>query len=63
MNYYLGIDLGTSSTKTLLMDEAGTAVGISQCAYDIIKRRPEEAEQVLWIFIVSPAAVSVSGAV
>ena len=59
MNYYLGIDLGTSSTKTLLMDEAGTAVGISQCAYDIIKRRPEEAEQdmeLLWEAVKSTLA-------
>ena len=30
MNYFMGIDLGTSSTKTLIMDENGkTANGSS----------------------------------
>ena len=39
MNYYLGIDIGTSSVKSLLMDARGNIAGTSQIGYDIIKSR------------------------
>lgn len=45
MRYYLGIDLGTSSVKSLLMGEDGSVVGIRQKEYDIHKIRQEYAEQ------------------
>lgn len=45
MGYLLGIDVGTSSVKSLLMDENGTVVGIAQKEYDIIKLRQSWAEQ------------------
>ncbi len=51
MNYYLGIDVGTSSTKSLLMDAGGRIVGTAQIGYDIIKKELTYAEQdmeVLW---------------
>ena len=37
MNYYLGVDIGTSSVKSLLMDATGNIAGTSQIGYDIIK--------------------------
>lgn len=51
MNYYLGIDIGTSSTKTLLMDSIGTIIGTAQIGYDFAQPDFGYAEQdaeVLW---------------
>lgn len=45
MNYYLGIDLGTSSVKSLLMDAEGNVAGTSQIGYDIVKEQLQYAEQ------------------
>ena len=45
MNYYLGVDVGTSSVKSLLMDSEGKTVGTSQIGYDIIKEKLQYAEQ------------------
>lgn len=45
MGYLLGIDVGTSSVKSLLMDEDGTVAGIVQKEYDMIKPRQSWAEQ------------------
>ena len=45
MNYYLGIDIGTSSVKSLLMDARGNIAGTSQIGYDIIKSSLKHAEQ------------------
>ena len=45
MNYYLGVDVGTSSVKSLLMDSGGKTVGTSQIGYDIIKEKLQYAEQ------------------
>ena len=45
MNYYLGVDVGTSSVKSLLMDGCGRTVGTSQVGYDIIKEKLQYAEQ------------------
>ena len=45
MRYLLGIDLGTSSVKSLLMDEQGGIVGTAQRGYDIKKTRQDYAEQ------------------
>ncbi|MBQ1378205.1 MAG: hypothetical protein IIY77_09555, partial [Lachnospiraceae bacterium] len=35
MNYYLGLDLGTGSIKTVLFDEAGNAVCSSAREYPL----------------------------
>ena len=51
MRTYLGIDLGTSSVKSLLMNENGKMIGSAQREYDIIKPEQTWAEQdmhVLW---------------
>lgn len=45
MNYYLGIDIGTSSVKSLIMDAEGRITGTSQTGYDIIKSCMKYAEQ------------------
>ena len=45
MQYYIGIDLGTSSVKSLLMEEGGRAVDTAQEGYDIIKQEQQYAEQ------------------
>lgn len=45
MKYYLGVDVGTSSVKSLLMSADGHTVGTSQIGYNIIKSRLEYAEQ------------------
>ena len=51
MGYYMGIDIGTSSVKTLVMKEDGTVACIAQKGYEIRKAKLEYAEQnmeVLW---------------
>lgn len=51
MSYFMGIDLGTSSVKTLVMDETGNIISMAQKGYDIIKPYVEYAEQdieLLW---------------
>lgn len=51
MGYYMGIDLGTSSVKTMIMEESGVILGVAKKSYPIIKPGPEFAEQdmdVLW---------------
>lgn len=45
MAYLLGIDIGTSGTKTLLIDEAGTAVCSAVAEYPLYTPRPNWAEQ------------------
>ncbi len=51
MKYFIGIDLGTSGVKSLLMSEAGAVIGTAYRGYDIIKLKVSFAEQdmdVLW---------------
>lgn len=45
MKYFMGIDVGTSSVKSLLMREDGAVTGTAQREYDIVKRKAEWAEQ------------------
>ncbi len=45
MTYYLGIDIGTSGTKVLLIDELGTPVASSSSEYALYTPRPLWAEQ------------------
>lgn len=45
MKYLLGIDVGTSSTKSVLLSESGEVIAIGQKAYDFETPRPGWAEQ------------------
>jgi xylulokinase len=44
MNYYLGIDIGTSGCKAVVFDEEGHQQSLSYREYDIISKRPGWAE-------------------
>jgi xylulokinase len=45
MAYYLGIDIGTSGTKSLLMNESGEIVAESSTTYDVSMPKPMWTEQ------------------
>lgn len=45
MGHLLGIDIGTSSVKSLLMDEEGNVAAVAQKEYDMIKPAQSWAEQ------------------
>ncbi len=45
MKYILGIDLGTSSTKTVLFDTNGEKIASSTVEYDLIQPKNGWAEQ------------------
>jgi xylulokinase len=45
MSYYLGIDIGTSGTKTLLIDASGKVVAESDAGYPMAQPRPGWTEQ------------------
>jgi xylulokinase len=45
MSYLLGIDIGTSGTKSVVMDESGTIQGFALYEYDIDTPNPGWAEQ------------------
>ena len=45
MRYLLGIDIGTSSVKSLLIGEEGTVAGIAKMEYDIKKPQQSWAER------------------
>ncbi len=51
MAHLIGIDIGTSGTKTLLIDEGGKIVASANAAYDTVAPRPAWSEQdpQLWI--------------
>ena len=42
---FLGIDLGTSSVKVLVVDETGQVRGVGSAEYPVHRPRPEHAEQ------------------
>jgi xylulokinase len=45
MSHFLGIDLGTSSVKVLLVTDAGEVVGQGSAEYPIDRPQPDHAEQ------------------
>ncbi len=45
MAYLLGLDLGTSSMKALLVDEAGQTAGVGSAEYPMLQPQPDRAEQ------------------
>ncbi len=51
MNYYLGLDLGTSSVKGVLFDKYGNIIDSHQEEYDIISPMPNYAEEnpLIWM--------------
>ena len=45
MNYLIGIDVGTSATKTVLFDEAGKVIASASIAYPMLQPKNGWAEQ------------------
>ncbi len=45
MSYLLGIDIGTSGTKTLLIDESGKTIASATDTYPLSTPKPLWAEQ------------------
>jgi xylulokinase len=45
MSYYLGIDVGTSGTKTLLMDDSGAVLAEADARYPLHQPKPGWTEQ------------------
>lgn len=45
MSYYMGVDIGTSSVKSMLISGNGNVAGTEQVGYNIIKERLSWAEQ------------------
>lgn len=48
---FIGVDVGTSSTKSLILQEDGTIIGSAQIKYDVLRPHTGHAEQnidVLW---------------
>ena len=45
MAYFMGIDVGTSSVKALIMDGEGTEIGSASRKYDVLKPQMNYAEQ------------------
>lgn len=45
MGFYAGIDLGTSSTKVLIMDQKGNALGVGNASYEVRIPMISRAEQ------------------
>ena len=45
MDYYLGIDIGTSGTKTLLIDSEGSSIASNTEEYPLYTPKPLWAEQ------------------
>lgn len=45
MNYYIGIDIGTSGTKSVLFDTSGNEVKSASADYDILSNLPGYAEE------------------
>ena len=39
MSYYMGVDIGTSSVKSMLISGDGNVAGTEQVGYNIIKER------------------------
>lgn len=55
MPCFLGIDVGTSSLKTLVVNERGTVLAAASAPYNIIcpKNGYSEQDPVLYIFVYS----------
>lgn len=45
MDYFIGVDVGTSSTKSLLMQADGVILGVAQRPYDVLRPKLGYAEQ------------------
>ncbi len=45
MEYFVGIDLGTSSVRAVAVDTVGRTIATGQCEYDIMKPELNQAEQ------------------
>lgn len=56
MNYLLGTDIGTSGTKTILMDTQGKLIAQNLQEYDVLTPKPLWAEQ--WPEVWTDAALA-----
>ena len=45
MKYYLGIDIGTTGTKSMLFDDNGSVVSRGYVPYDLISKKESWFEQ------------------
>jgi len=45
MSYYLGLDIGTSGTKALMMDAAGVVLATATAEHNIYTPKPSWSEQ------------------
>jgi len=45
MNYLIGLDIGTTSTRAILIDEDGNLISSATSDYPLITPRPGWAEQ------------------
>ena len=64
MRYALGIDLGTGSTKAVLVDEAGDLIGRGQAEYPLYKPHPgwvEQEPEDWWQGLCASARQAISG--
>src|SRR5215210_6713410 len=60
----LGLDLGTSSVKALLMDENGDAVGEGSAPYPVRAPRPgwaESSPEEWWVAVLEATGAAVGG--
>lgn len=57
MGYYIGIDIGTSSAKLLLIDSQGNSIKSCSRSYEIIENTPgwKEIEPETWLYAVEDA--------
>ena len=65
MGFYAGIDLGTSSTKVLIMDRVGNALGVGNASYEVripmISRAEQDPEE-WWTAVKTALAGSAAAA-
>lgn len=45
MKYYIGIDVGTTGTKSMLIDESGSIIHTAYEGYEVVSEKPDYVEQ------------------
>ncbi len=45
MNYYIGIDIGTTATKTIAFSDTGTIMASESISYEMLHPQPDWSEQ------------------
>ena len=65
MSFLLGIDIGTSSTKAVIIDEAGTVCGCASECYEMIRPQQGWAEQAVekwWLAVCNSVRAALAAA-